>query len=205
MDAVLHLCRYLSGTRQKGIMFHRYADRESHGAQIFHSASHPKDPEKLHPFAVWADSDYAGSETRHSTSAHVILLNGGPVGFRGALNKIMTLSTADAELLSAAEAAKEVIHIRLMMKEFGFPQFCDAPTVVYEDNQACIALAHNLRSRKSAKHMEVRLRFLQEQVQAGIVRFAYVRTKEQLADLFTKALPAELFVYLRDRFMHDCL
>ena len=33
------------------------------------------------------------------------------------------------------------------------------------------------------------------------MKFEYVRTQDQLADIFTKALPEESFVRLRDRIM----
>ena len=72
---------------------------------------------------------------------------------------------------------------------------------VYEDNSACIALGHSLKSSKSAKHYQVRLHFLREHIQAGTIEFEKVDTKEQLADGFTKALPRELFENFRDRML----
>ena len=37
-----------------------------------------------------------------------------------------------------------------------------------------------------------------------VVQFQYCRTKLQLADILTKALPTDQFVFLRDKFMAVC-
>ena len=98
------------------------------------------------------------------------------------------------------EAVKEAIHIKLLCEETGIREF-DKPMAVYEDNAACIALGHSLKSSKSAKHYQVRLRFLQEHVKGKTIEFEKVDTKEQLADGFTKALPREPFETFRARML----
>jgi hypothetical protein len=45
-----------------------------------------------------------------------------------------------------------------------------------------------LRSVRSSKHNEVKLRFLQQLVVNKAIEFKYFPTNEQLADLFTKPL-----------------
>ena len=72
------------------------------------------------------------------------------------------------------------------------------PLRLHEDNQACIQLAHNLRGSKAAKHYELRLRFLHEQVRDKNVEFVKINTVGQLADAFTKALPRDSLTKFRD-------
>ena len=59
---------------------------------------------------------------------------------------------------------------------------------IWEDNNACIQMGHELRGSKSAKHFEVRLRFLNEQIHDRAIEFARIDTTNQLADGLTKPL-----------------
>ncbi|GJR68241.1 hypothetical protein Tco_0014306 [Tanacetum coccineum] len=50
-----------------------------------------------------------------------------------------------------------------------------------------------------AKHIDIRYHFITEQVENGIVELYFVRTEYQLADIFTKHLPREIFNFLIDK------
>ncbi|GJT11160.1 retrovirus-related pol polyprotein from transposon TNT 1-94 [Tanacetum coccineum] len=50
-----------------------------------------------------------------------------------------------------------------------------------------------------SKHIDIRYHFIKEQVDNGIVELYFVRTKYQLADIFTKPLPRERFNFLIDK------
>ncbi|GJY19923.1 retrovirus-related pol polyprotein from transposon TNT 1-94 [Tanacetum coccineum] len=64
------------------------------------------------------------------------------------------------------------------------------------DNKSAIALCCNNVQHSRAKHINVRYHFIKEQVKNGIVELYFVRTEYQLADIFTKPLPRERFVFL---------
>lgn len=49
------------------------------------------------------------------------------------------------------------------------------------------------------KHITIKYHFLRKLVQDKEVRLEYVNTKEKLADIFTKALPKDAFMYLRGK------
>nr|GFA01748.1 hypothetical protein [Tanacetum cinerariifolium] len=61
-----------------------------------------------------------------------------------------------------------------------------------------IALCCNNVQHSRAKHIDVRYHFIKEQEENGIVELYFVRTKYQLADIFTKPLPRERFNFLID-------
>ena len=69
----------------------------------------------------------------------------------------------------------------------------DGPSVVFEDNQAAIAIAQKEEQSKRSKHYLIKAAFLTDSYKRGIFRYAKVGTKEQLADAFTKALPRDDF------------
>ena len=49
------------------------------------------------------------------------------------------------------------------------------------------------------KHIAIKYIFLRELVQEKEVRLEYVNTKEQIADIFTKPLPKDVFLYQRGK------
>nr|GEW54482.1 retrovirus-related Pol polyprotein from transposon TNT 1-94 [Tanacetum cinerariifolium] len=67
----------------------------------------------------------------------------------------------------------------------------------YVSISACsIAISCNLVQHSRTKHIAVRYHFIKEHVEKGTIELYFVKTDYQLADLFTKALPADRFNYL---------
>ena len=75
----------------------------------------------------------------------------------------------------------------------------DEPISIKCDNTSAISISKNLVLHSKTKHIPIKYHFLREQVAQKIVKLEYVPTKEQIADIFTKALAREPFEYLRDR------
>nr|GEV86967.1 retrovirus-related Pol polyprotein from transposon TNT 1-94 [Tanacetum cinerariifolium] len=62
--------------------------------------------------------------------------------------------------------------------------------------QDSIAISYNSVRHSRTKHIAVRYHFIKEHVENGRIELYFVKTDYQLADLFTKALPADCFNYL---------
>ncbi|GJZ72286.1 gag protease polyprotein [Tanacetum coccineum] len=86
--------------------------------------------------------------------------------------------------------------MRSQLTDYGF-QFNKIP--LYCDNESAIALCCNNVQHSRAKHIHVRYHFIKKQVENGIVELYFVRTKYQLADIFTKPLPRERFNFLIEK------
>jgi hypothetical protein len=71
------------------------------------------------------------------------------------------------------------------------------PTFVYCDNQAAIQMSSHDAHHFRAKHIDIRHHFIREHKERGEIEVCYVPTNEQPADIFTKALGAKRFCYLR--------
>nr|GEY58651.1 retrovirus-related Pol polyprotein from transposon TNT 1-94 [Tanacetum cinerariifolium] len=71
----------------------------------------------------------------------------------------------------------------------------------YVSLSACsIAISCNPVQHSRTKHIAVRYQFIKEHVEKGTIELYFVKTDYQLADLFTKDLPANRFNYLVRRF-----
>ena len=62
-------------------------------------------------------------------------------------------------------------------------------TIIFEDNSACIRLSENSEFHKRTKHIEI-------QYISGEIELIYINTKNNVADLLTKALSTNTFNYL---------
>ncbi|GKC14130.1 hypothetical protein Tco_1010912 [Tanacetum coccineum] len=70
---------------------------------------------------------------------------------------------------------------------------------LYCNNKSTIALCCNNVQQSRSKHIDVRYHFIKEQVENGVAELSFVKTKYQLANIFTKALARERFVFLLNR------
>ena len=78
-----------------------------------------------------------------------------------------------------------------------FSTYVELPINVYEDNQSTIKIALNPWAMRRTRHVEVRVKWISELVEDGKINLEYIDTKNQIADIFTKALSTETFESLR--------
>jgi hypothetical protein len=196
VKATKRVVMYLYNTRTMGITYRRSEDKNSVPV-LYEGAKHPLD-DGTNRLQTFVDSDYAGSETRRSTMGMVFMLNGGPVSWCSVLGKTVALSTCEAEVNAACLAAKDALHLSQLLLDIGL--FSEVkPLQIAEDNAACIAQATGgLRHVRKAKHYEVKLAFLQQLVVEEKIDFVYCPTEVQYADIFTKSLEKDKFVYFRN-------
>ena len=199
VEAAQQVIRYLFATKEYGITYSRDAVGAPH--VYLHSRKSSLAVEDSlrdsRNVIANADADLAGDEnTRKSTTGFALLLHGGVVSWMSKLQSTVALSTAEAETIAGVEAVKQIMHLRLFLRELGQEQL--SPTTVWEDNNAAIALAHGKEQSKRAKHYQMKVAFLNEQHQRGVFSYEKVGTKEQLGDQFTKALPRDDFCRYRD-------
>ena len=73
-------------------------------------------------------------------------------------------------------------------------------TIVYEDNRGAIFLANSSGYRSRTRHINVRYHFIREHILNDIIKLIAIDTKRQLANAFTKALPAPAFISNREQY-----
>ena len=66
----------------------------------------------------------------------------------------LAMSTAEAEFKAASTAALHVVWPKRML--MACEMLSGAPVVVFEDNEGCIAVSENLRSKTRSKHIDLR-------------------------------------------------
>ena len=64
--------------------------------------------------------------------------------------------------------------------------------VINIDNIAAIFIANNRVNNSRTRHIDMRYMFIRDLIEKGIVRAQHVESKENVSDIFTKALCREL-------------
>jgi hypothetical protein len=91
-------------------------------------------------FTTYSDTDHSSNpDNSRSTSAYVMKMGTGPVSWMSHLQSIVTLSTTEAEFISAVSAGQEIVWLHLFLIKLGFS--FDVPLLLLEDNQLAIQVA----------------------------------------------------------------
>ena len=100
--------------------------------------------------------------------------------------------------MTVSLCGQEVVYIHAILLDFGVQQ--NRPTLVYEDNLACIAMSVNPVCRKHSRHIDIRHHYIRELYLGNLVKLVPLRTNLMVADALTKSLPAPGFERHRKRY-----
>ena len=126
--------------------------------------------------------------------------NNGSIYAKSSKLKIVALSSTEAEYIALCFAVAEIIFLRELMKQLGFSS--NRPSIVYEDNLSCIKMIYGQLKHHTTKHINTRFHFTKDQVEKNNVEIVHCNTKEMIADILTKPLPADQHIYLANKLMN---
>ena len=110
----------------------------------------------------------------------------GAISWGSRLQSIATLSTSEAEYVSAVSAGQEMVWLRNLLSEFDY-DFSSASTL-FVDNQSAISVANNPEHHGRMKHLDLRFYWLRDMVELGLIQVKHIRTDQMPADILTKPL-----------------
>ncbi|GJW61796.1 retrovirus-related pol polyprotein from transposon TNT 1-94 [Tanacetum coccineum] len=120
-----------------------------------------------------------------------------PYAWYDMLSSFLLLQEFSKDAVDPTLFSKKARNDILLMQITSDVKILDAVLLsLFCDNKSAIALCCNNVQHLRSKHIDVRYHFIKEQVENGVVELYFVRTKYQLADIFTKALPRERFNFL---------
>jgi hypothetical protein len=195
-DAILRICRYLQGTKDKGLRFKPTSDLK---------------------LDCYCDADFAGlyNVEHHqdpvcvkSRTGYCLTLGDCPVLWVSKLQTEIALSTTEAEYIALSQAIRELLPMRELFQEVGtaLKLKCALPTIlhstVFEDNNGALSLATSPKISPRTKHIAVKYHHFRSKigVDKGII-IQRIDTTDQKADIFTKGLGATQFTHIRKLIM----
>uniref|UniRef100_A0A2N9GMY7 Integrase catalytic domain-containing protein n=1 Tax=Fagus sylvatica TaxID=28930 RepID=A0A2N9GMY7_FAGSY len=144
----------------------------------------------------YVDADYASEvDDRRSTTGYVFTLSGGPICWKSTLQSIVAMSTTEAEYMAVAEAAKEALWLKGLVKELGLNQ---GGVQMHCDSQSVIYLAKNQVYHARTKHIDVRFHKIRELIVTGDIVLEKVHTSENAANMLTKPVTTAKFKHCLD-------
>jgi len=171
MDAVVRILRYLKSAPGKGIMFSKNDHLDVEG---------------------YTDADWAGNlADRKSTSGYFTFVGGNLVTWRSKKQKVVALSSAEAEFRGMAKGLCELLWLRRLLSEIGFAP--NSEMNLYCDNKAAIEISQNPIQHDRTKHIEIDRHFIKQNLEEKVIRFPFVRSEDQLEDMLTKAVSNKNF------------
>ncbi|KAE8702283.1 Squamosa promoter-binding protein 2 [Hibiscus syriacus] len=166
-EAVKWILRYLRGTTNKALCF-------KGGDTIL---------------TGYVDADLAGNvDIRMSTTGYVYTLGGTAVSWVSQLQKIVALSTTEAEYVAVTEAIKEMVWLQSFLEELGKIQ---ENNVLYCDSQSAIHLAKNPSFHSRTKHIQLRYHFIWSLLEDGILKLEKISGAQNPADMLIKTVTTE--------------
>ncbi|KAG6408832.1 hypothetical protein SASPL_131857 [Salvia splendens] len=154
------------------------------------------DTERIQPLPTSSDSDWAGdTDDRKSTSGYVFYMGDTAFTWMSKKQPIVTLSTCEAEYVAATFSVCHAIWLRSLLSELGWPQ--KEPTTICVDNKSAIALSKNPVFHNRSKHIDTSYHYIRECIANQEIQVEYVKSQDQVADIFTKPLNHEDFIKIR--------
>jgi len=166
IEGLKHIAKYLAATRNHGLHYVRGTERE---------------------VDIYVDADYAECRTtRKSISGWCVMMSGAAIAWGSKKQSFISMSSTEAELGALRDVAAEALALRKDMIILD-PMLAGKRWRIWEDNQACIAIAQGKGSYEKRKHMAVRALWFQSLI-GDVLDIFYINTHEQVADCLTKCL-----------------
>ena len=107
-----------------------------------------------------------------------------------------TLPSAEDEYVSASMATSQAIWLRRILEDIGEPQMKANPLMC--DNKLAIDMTKNPVYHSRTKHIFIKHQFIRDAIEDEEVEIQYLKTEDQVANIFTKVFPRNKFQYFRE-------
>jgi hypothetical protein len=194
--ALLKIAKYLRATKDWGLIYWRSIPNDAFPdvplPEVPIDPSLPSFPEiPLDDLASFVDAAHAADpKTRRSVTGFTVMLAGAAIAFKTKLQKVVTTSSTEAELVAAVAAAKVVRYLRSVLTDLGYPP--SGPTILHEDNQAVLDIVNKEVPSERTRHVDIQYFALQDWRARGLIKMAYVPGVINPADQATKAVGSTL-------------
>ena len=194
--ALKNVARYLRGTRDWGIHFHRNGVRNELPLCPLDTVDAVEASKNLPAFPSLEegcrltgllDAAHGNDLTRRrSTTGYVFMMAGGAVSYRCKTQPVTATSSTEAEFYASVTAAKHARYLRSVLNDLGLHQ--DRPTPLYCDNKSAINMINARRPTERARHILIQYFAIQDWKENGDIVMHHIPGIINPSDDLTKPL-----------------
>ncbi|KAD4384795.1 hypothetical protein E3N88_24963 [Mikania micrantha] len=127
-----------------------------------------------------------------STSGYVFTLGGAAIAWKSSNQTLIARSTMESEFIALDKAGEEAEWLRQFVEDVpGWPKPMSA-ICIHCDCQSAIGRAQSAMYNGKSRHIRRRHNTIRQLLSMGVISIDYVRSKDNIADPFTKGLSREL-------------
>ena len=174
-NGIKHILRYLRGTSDMGLFYFKAMEPQLLG---YADAGYLSDPHKA-----------------RLQTGYIFTYGNTAISWRSVKQTIVATSSNHSEILAMHEASIECVWLRSMIQHIR--ESCELssiknnPTVLYKDNAVCIAqIKGGYIKGDRTKHISPKFFYTHELQKDGEIDVQQIKSNDNLADLFTKAMPS---------------
>ena len=151
----------------------------------------------LHCFSDASFAPYRFNK-RRGISGGIVMCEGGLCRSFARQQQSLSLSSCESELYAIQSVAQESVAFsrfchRIMFAMSEIDEEEQVELILESDSASALQLIQSLDLPKRSRHVEIRLLWLQSQVESGKIVFRFRPGQQNVADLFTKCLPGKDF------------
>ncbi|RDX72507.1 Copia protein, partial [Mucuna pruriens] len=137
---------------------------------------------------AYSKQDYTGSVVdRRSTSGYCMSKK----------QNVVARSSAEAKLRVMARGICEGLWMKIILDDLKVKY--EGHIQLFCNNNSTISIVHNLVQHDRTKHIEINRHFIKEKLDSGLIVTTHVPIGLQVANVFTKGLPATRFQELNGK------
>lgn len=174
MKAATRILQYIKSTLGQGVLFPTKSN--------------------LHLKAYFDVDKARCPDTRKSLISYFVFLSDALISWRSKRQNIVSRSSVEAEYRIMATTTCELTWLLYLLQDLHVKH--DKPVLMHCDNQASLHITANLVFHERSKHIEAGCHIVRNRILDGTLKIFYVSTKNQLANVFTKALGVEDYLRL---------
>jgi hypothetical protein len=135
-----------------------------------------------------SDAAFADDPERKSSQGYMFSLYGLPIDWKATVQRSVTKSTTEAELLALSLAGSELMWWKRLFKHVNFE--LGIPPTLFCDNQQTVGIINKAEDRLNTKmrHVDTHQMWLRQEAETGQLQVSWMPTNQMPADGLTKSL-----------------